>query len=306
MQKNKTTEMELIRKKAGFYKTLSIFLACVILFFCLFEAFRYVRYNYQALGLIDADKKGPHYKQIKQIIEPLRYSGLKILLDAGTRLSVDFENKKWFIHNVRRFDKNGNIVLKEGRYGLCGDLAIYTYEKILPLFEDKYSIEFLRAAESNFFPVPNGSHIVLMISDKSFSIIPDIYIIDPSFRIYKRAEYFEDYIFFPTEKPLDLHKDKKKYETLPINTQYPILIRNDFMVGIAIDSVDGKFDKQNYAIFLSATKRHRYFSRTIFSLRKKDGIVEKAENKDLALKVLSKQEFEDLRERLSYFFYNIQ
>ena len=194
MDKQTMQELNILRRKLLRYRIITILCLCITLSLVTIETIRWIRANALELGLINIEEEAPFYRQVKEIMEPLRYSGLKDFFDPDTRLSIEFEDKRWTLHNIHHFDKDGRVLLKEDRFGLCGDLAAYIYERITPFLNNTYSIDFLRAAESSFFPLPKGSHIVLKITDNSFSLIPRVYILDPSFRKYKRIEYFDEYI----------------------------------------------------------------------------------------------------------------
>jgi hypothetical protein len=306
MESEKSRELSFLRRKARSYGILSIFLALAVISLLSLEVFRFVRENARELGLIDIDERAPHYKRIKELMDPLRYSGVGDMLDPDTRLSVDFESGRWILHNVHHFDEDGKVVLRDGRYGLCGDLAAYMYQRISPLMEDDYLIEFVRVAESDFFPAPHGSHIVLKITDRSFSLIPNIYVLDPSFRKYRRIEYFDTYMFYDDGPDLDFYYKKKRDETFPVGIEYPILIKNDYIAGMVMYRVDGKFDKENFSLILSLTRRNRYFSRPVYAIEKRGGVVRILKNEELALKVLGREEFDRLCERLSDFFEGIE
>ncbi|MDD5668884.1 MAG: hypothetical protein PHE58_02485, partial [Candidatus Omnitrophica bacterium] len=108
----------------------------------------------------------PHYKTVMTIVQPLRYSGLPMFLREDVRLTIDSTKQIWKISNLHRFNSKGNVVLEDNRYGLCGELAGYVYQNIKTLFDNKYSISFLRVSESGYFLSPQSSHIVLLINDK--------------------------------------------------------------------------------------------------------------------------------------------
>ncbi|MFA5146943.1 MAG: hypothetical protein WC515_06205 [Candidatus Omnitrophota bacterium] len=306
MNKKSIQDLEKLRKKAVFYRTLSILFACIIISISAAESIRWIRENAMELGLIDIDAKGPYHKEIKELMEPIRYSGLKDLLDANTRLSVDFEKKEWTLHNIHQFDKDGKILLKENRFGLCGDLAAYMYEKVSPMLDKRYSISFVSVSESNFFQAPRGSHIALKITDRAINLIPNIYLIDPTFRRYRKIEYFEDYAFYSEMPELPFYKEKSRDETFIAGTQCPILIKGDFLLCIGLDYVDDKFDKDNFVLFLSLTKRHKYFSRPVFALRKRNNVTGTSKDDVLAQKVLGKQEFGELCQKVTLFFNEMQ
>ena len=115
---------------------------------------------------VPALQDAPYYKEIMDIIRPLDYSVIpSLVLQSNIKLSIDFTNKTWSLLNFHQFDSNGNIILDYGRYGLCGELASYTYNRIKYFFNDRYVIKFAQVSESGFFLTPNSSHAVLIIYD---------------------------------------------------------------------------------------------------------------------------------------------
>ena len=47
----------------------------------------------------------PEYDAIMSLLKDLRYSGIPSVLRKDLDLAIDFENKKWFLKNINRFDE---------------------------------------------------------------------------------------------------------------------------------------------------------------------------------------------------------
>ena len=239
----------------------------------------------------------PHAGEINKIIKPLRYSGINNLLNNDVTITIDFNAGTWKFHNIHRFDKEGRILLTNGRDGLCGDLAAYAYSKIRPLMDNKFEIEFLHVAESGFFLDPRASHIALIIRESALFSDKE-YILDPSFQRYEPIDDFDDYQFFERTKMLPFLTEKNTDETFPIGTSTPLLITKDFLIGLMIDHQNGKIDKDNYILSLTATRRYKFAGRYILAFRKKRGEGEVLENKNLAFSLLGQETYEKIKEKL--------
>jgi len=133
--------------------------------------FHWAASNYsQIRSASDIEKGVPYYEEVKKIIEPLRYSGFNALMMPDVKVSIDFTGKQWTLHNIHRFDKNGKVMLSDGRYGICGELAAYVYEKIRLIFPAEYDIKFVSLSESGYFLHPRATHIALAITKHSFLV----------------------------------------------------------------------------------------------------------------------------------------
>ena len=142
-------------------------------------------------------------------------------------LSIDFENKIWKLHNLHRFDNKGDIILEDGKYGTCGELAAHTYKKIERLLGKDYDIKFVETAQSGFFLSPKASHIVLYITEKSGlwrGRDKKIYILDASFHKYGPIGDFEDYLFLEFMSTLPFVERKETDIAMPLSKSIPLLI----------------------------------------------------------------------------------
>lgn len=294
-----------LRKRLVFYRIFSVFLLLFIAAM-IFANRRLIKTGVLEIEkpFISYDKTAPYSKEIKKIIAPLRYSGLSDLMSPDVHISLDFKKRLWRLHNIHRFDKDGKTILQEGRYGLCGELAAYTYEKIHPLLNKGYLIEFVRAAESGYFLGPHASHIILRITGR-FPLTNEIYILDPSFSRYGRIEQFEDYLFFEKTKGLAFVDEQDTDTVFLIDNSTPILIRKQLLIGLVVGENAGIFDKDNFILAITVTRRHKYAGRYIFALRRNKGHREMIEDMGLAKQLLKPGEYTQLRERLIELFEKI-
>jgi len=233
----------------------------------------------------------PKYRQIMSLICPLEYSGLPSLLRKDVNLKIDFQARRWRLENIHRFDNDGQIILDGNRYGLCGELAAYTYAKINPLLESDYTIQFARVAESGFFLQPQSSHIALVIANKKTR---KLFLLDPSFHRYGPLKEYNNYLFYEYRGDLPFLTAQEKDITFEVDTGTPIFIRNDMIIFLTVESVDEKFDKENFTIAITATRRYHYSGRYVFLIRKKDGQEETFENTILAKKLFFPEDYKNL------------
>lgn len=242
-------------------------------------------------------KNLPCYDEIQKIIKPLGYNGIERLKHDDVRIDLDFSSQTWRLCNVHRFNSEGKILLEGGRFGICGELAQYTYEKILPLLGDRYKINFVRAAESGYFLAPRASHFVLIITEKKpFS--PKTYLLDPSFRRYGLIGDFDEYIYFEILENIPGMENKSPDEVFPIGWGVPLLIKRGALIMIEVERNKGKFDKDNFAIVLTATKQNRYSGRLVFSIFKEEGNFNTFENTNVIYGALSENEYAQLKKIL--------
>ena len=243
----------------------------------------------------------PYYDQIMEILQPLRYSGLQALIRPDVQFDMDFDRKLWYIHNIHHFDSNGNIILEEGHDGVCGELSAYVYGRIKPLVGRTYDIKFVRVSESGFFLTPKSTHIVLLIQKKRF-LGASTYLLDPSFQRYGKKEDFDDYYFFDSfdYPPFLVYRYPDVFFDIDHGT--PILIRHNFLVTLEIGSSDGRFDRDNFIVSLTATERDKFAGRYILALRNHEGKAELFENSMLLKQIFDLQDYEPLRAKLIHFF----
>lgn len=248
------------------------------------------------------NEKAPYYTQVKKIIDGQYYSGLAAMLRDDVYLDLDFKGKKWFIRNLQRYEENGQAILEMGKYGTCGQLAYYTYHQIRPLFDQRYNIRFIRVSESQYFPVGKGLHFALKITDLSNPFEPVTYILDPAFRKYGPIDEFVSYEFYESESVLEFAARRGPDEVHPVNNGTPIYIRRSHLLSLSVDDVEGRYDKNNFMIRISALKKHNYANHGLYAIRMRDGRIEFREDKELIEKLLPEEQHRVLRKLADKFF----
>lgn len=295
-----------LQKKLCFRRSITTFLlvVSVIEFLALLIlGFDFVRNHGFELGLPKIESQAPYQKEIKKIIKPLRYSGLQALLRPDVRISLDFQKRSWILHNIHRFDDQGRVVLEEGHYGVCNELSAYVYGKVRPLLGSNYEIEFVRTAESGFFPIPDGSHVILRIIKPSL-FGEHVYILDPSFHRYGSIDKFNDYLFIDTIS-YPFFSESRTDESFNVNNGPPLSIKKNYLLGLIVEEINGKFDQDNFILALTATRRNHYAGRYIFAVRKNSGELQQIENKNLIKMFLEEEEYHQIRQKLVDLFENL-
>lgn len=241
----------------------------------------------------------PHYDKIMEILKPLEYSGIADMIKSDVDLKIDFPAGTWTVTNLHRFDDQGQIKLDHNRYGLCGELSAHVYTKIAPILEDHFDILFLRSVESGFFLRPKSTHIVILLTEKKTQ---ERFFIDPSFQRYGREEDFSDYLFFEAADPKTHLESLKTDVTFPADSQTPLLIRKDFLICLGTELVEQKFDKDNFALVITANKRHEYSGRYVFALRRTEGKTSVFKNEPLLSQLLTLDEIDKISAKMTQWF----
>jgi len=292
-QKEKTILLKRVRL---LYVVLSFFLVVIIalgVYILNDKGLLQININRSSAGL-------PHKEEVYRVINPLRYSGIQMFSSKDVYLTLDFEKGLWILHNIHKFDDNGELVLNEGKYGTCGELAAYTADKLGPIFKDDYKIDFLMASQSGYFLTPKASHIVLRITGRPNG--RQVYILDPSFRRYGAFEDFDDYLFFKELSQLNFMESKVSDIAQQFNTAIPLLIRGEYLLGFVVEHANKQFDRENFVMALTLNKKYNYSGRYLFALRYAEGDTQVFENKRLALETLSEKEWNTLKEKIAELF----
>ena len=234
-----------------------------------------------------AEDKPPHYDEVMEIIKPLEYSGLHYTLPADVTLSVDSAKQTWTLRNIRKYDAEGNILLAEGRYGLCAELAFYTYHRIRPLFSDRYLIKFARVAESDFFDSPESNHVVLFIVDSTAN---EVYLLDPSFHVYGQNSEFKKYTLYSTKDSLEDFERKDADIAFTLDGTLPLLIKKKYLILLSVEAAPKKFDRQNLSFFVIAKRRGSSRGHYLFAVKIKNGKVTTFRNQRATQRLLTEEE----------------
>lgn len=237
----------------------------------------------------------PFQKAILSMIRPLEYSALPVMLDPEVSLEVDFAKRVWILRNFRKYDEAGQLLIREGRYGLCAGLAAHVQQKLKPLLGERYSIEFARATEPDFFDTPQSNHIILVISDRSSG---EIFMLDPSFHRYGRPKVFSDYVLYSGKDVLESIRKTDRDAVFNIGDTMPLVIRNGSLVVFSVESLKGTLDPQNIVLAIGARRRHSSSGRYLFALRKQAGKVEILREEPMIEELLSPEERSQLSRRL--------
>ncbi|MFH1692604.1 MAG: hypothetical protein ABIC68_08615 [Candidatus Omnitrophota bacterium] len=250
------------------------------------------------------DVQAPFQKEIKKIIEPLRYSGVERLLKPNVWTSIDFANGQWTMHNIHEFDAKGCVVLEKGRFGICQELAGYVYEKVKPLLGEKYDINFLCVAEAGFFNYPYGTHVALSIVSKNANK-EEVFFLDPTFHRYGRREQFDDYFVSMQTPQLAIYMQKSPDIVMDVDCLTPLKIKDNYIIGFVVEGVGDHFNKDNFSFGLTAMRKNRYISRLIFALKMVDGKEYVVEDESLIKLLFDPKEYQMIRKKLCEMFARI-
>ena len=220
----------------------------------------------------------PFYEAIMKIMEPLEYSGVPVMVKPQVALNLDFIKRTWTLQNIHEYDSEGRVILEQGRYGLCAELATYLFERIKPFLDGRYEVKFAMVTESGFFAKGQSNHIVLLLMDRSDS---QMYLIDPSFHKYARIKDLPEYRVLNVQDTLAFVKDKSPDFSFGVDQAIPLYIKNDVLLSFSVTSVDGKFDKDNFIFAVSANCRYKYAARDIVLLGRHNKEFEDFEDKAL-------------------------
>jgi hypothetical protein len=284
------------------YRIVIVTLTALTVTLISFCGYMFIENYSEAIRLFTTPSEMPLRDEVMKITKPLKSSFLSTLMRPDVRISLDFENATWTIHNIREFDPEGNLLLEQGRYGRCGELSYHVYQKIGPLLEDKYTTELWLCAESKFFPFMIGDHIVVRITNNGL-LTDNVYIIDPTYGRYGRLEDFDDYVFVKSSN-LGLFLSQNTDDRLEVGVTTPVLLKKQYLISLGVVRVNGVFDSQNFGIALILSRPHRYISRAVAEVRKNKGETETGGFTKLPREIETR-EFYALRKRMIEFFEQI-
>ena len=267
--------------------------------FCFYVSFLFfpvVAIAQEPPRILAVSKELPHYHEVMRLMSRLAYSGLPSILKPQVTLSIDFDKGTSILHNVHEFDAQGKVLLEEGRYGLCAELATYVYEEIKGLFEDRYVIKFARVAESGFFAKDQSNHIVLMVFDK---LSRDIFLIDPSYQRYGQWADLMEYTVLAMHDALYFVRDKSPDVLFAVDQAMPLYIKNDLLLSFAVASVDGVFNRDNYLFVVSVNFRYEKATLDVMAVGRRNGHPDGFERTLLLEKLFSLEEIKALHQKIS-------
>ena len=246
-------------------------------------------------GMSDPLPLPPMYEAIMKIMEPLEYSGVPVMVKPQVSLSIDFNHRTWTLHNIHEYDNQGGVILEEGHYGLCAELATFLFEKIKPLLNGRYEVKFAMASEAGFFSEGQSNHIVLLLVD---GLDKQVYLMDPSFHKYGRINDFPEYHILNIQDTLSFLKDKSPDFSFGADQAIPLYIKNDSLLSFSVTSVDGRFDKDNFIFAISANRRYKFASRDIVLIGRKNKEFLDFEDKPMLNELLTPDEIKILFDKL--------
>ena len=270
------------------------------------EGIRLAREHAIDLGWTQIARNAPQRELVQSILRDLRYDGVSIVMKPDFRIKINLKDQTWTVYGVHRYGPDGRVMLEDGRYGICGDLSAHVFDRLRPKLDPSYGIEFVRVAESQFFPASLSAHYVLRILQPQPEGPPQTYILDPSFHRYGPMSDFEDYLFYEPLNELEFVRHKSASEMMPIGSGMPIILHSKVLLGIVIGREGDQFDKDHYRLSLVATFRYRYAGRRLLSIRRTGDHTEVFENKETIRKALPLSEYEPLRRRLLEIFQSME
>ena len=247
------------------------------------------------VGRCDLSPVPPFYDAIMKIIDPLQYSGFEVMVKPQVVLSVDFDKWTWTLHNIHEYDSQGGIILEKGRFGLCAELATFLFEKIKSLLDGRYEVKFAMVTESGFFSAGQSNHIVLLLVDKSDN---QVYLIDPSFHKYARMKDLPEYHVLNIQDTLSFVKDRSRDVSFGVDQAIPLYIKNDVLLSFSVTSVDGKYDRDNFILVISANRRYKFAGRDIVVIGRRNKEFEDFEDRSMLTQLLTPDEIKTLFDKL--------
>lgn len=237
----------------------------------------------------------PLSTDIMKIMQPLEYSGFPAMARPGVSLGLDFNKRVWILKNIHTYDKQGGVILEQGRFGLCAELATYLYAQLKPKLTPRYGVKFAMVSESGFFTQARANHIVLLILDQ---VDRQLYLADPSFHVYGRLKDLPDYQVLNTQDTLSFVKDQSPDVSFSVDQATPLYIKGDFLLSFAVTSVDGRFDKDNFIFVISAQRRYKDSVKDIVMIGRRKGEFMDIQDKAILTGLLTEQEVNTLFARL--------
>ena len=247
------------------------------------------------VGLCDPLPPPPLYDAIMKIMAPLEYSGVPVMVKPQVDLIVDFKSWKWALRNIHEYDSQGGVILEQGRFGLCAELATFLFEKIKPLLGGRYEVKFAMVAESGFFSAGQSNHIVLLLVDRSDH---QVYLIDPSFHKYARMKDLPEYHVLNIQDTLSFVKDRSRDVSFSVNQAIPLYIKNDVLLSFSVTSVDGRYDRNNFIFVISAMRRYKFAGRDIVVIGRRNKEFEDFEDRSMLNMLLTQDEIKILFDKL--------
>lgn len=273
-------------------------LAAATLSACLIATFLYVQDHGSYENTPPINAKAPFVKEVKEFLAPLRYSGIEAFLRKNATIQLNFAENTWVFKNKWQFDENGMLLLDNGVYGVCGELATFTFQKLGTMFlEQGYEIKIVSVSESGFFPsMLHPSHFILKIQNPKQPGM--VYYLDPSFKRYGLETDFENYLFFNEHDPQHFAQKAASDSSFDVGTGSPLLIQKNFAINFSVQRQNNAFELDNFSLGIYAVKKHHYYQKPLFWIFRSKGRTLIGEDREVALEILDDEVYERLRRRI--------
>ncbi|MCM8774776.1 MAG: hypothetical protein NC930_00230 [Candidatus Omnitrophica bacterium] len=242
----------------------------------------------------------PREMEIREIIQSLTYSAIPALLRPEVKLGIHPADRVWSLANYRKYDSEGNVMLEEGKYGICTELVRYVYRRIKGLYPPGYTIEYVRVKEPCFFSQENTIHYILRVQDPALNT----YIIDPTFHRYRRLEDAADYTILESRNFLVL----PPHLVFSLNTGIPILIRNDYLIDLTVvmDTAAKRLNRRNFFLVLAAVPKFHTDQAVQLLILKRSGRKSwRYEDRKEAERIIGPSDYYKIRKRMLEWFREI-
>ncbi|MBF0532856.1 MAG: hypothetical protein HQL23_07165 [Candidatus Omnitrophica bacterium] len=233
----------------------------------------------------------PYFDRITAVVKSVDYSGYHAMVNPEVALNIDFANQTWSLSNLFKYDSQGEILLEEGRYGLCGRLAAHVYRQIKPWLQKEFEIKFIQAAEPTFFSGPRSSHMILAMVNKNDG---RQFFIDPSFHKYGTKEVFSGYQFLEIRDSLSMFADRATGLAFKLGQAHPLLIREGLLVSFSVTSVDDKFDLDNFFLAITVNRPYEIIGKDIAVIGRYNGRFESFQDPVLLNRLLRPDEVDKI------------
>jgi hypothetical protein len=239
----------------------------------------------------------PYQEEIQAMLNQIEYSGFEVLKNPEVTLDMDYEKGTWTLHNIHHYDAQGDILLDQGKYGLCAELSTYVYEKLEKVVDlQKYYLRLAMVTEPRFFTTTESNHIVVLINDKQTDVT---YLIDPSYRIYRPLSDLSGYQIIGIEDALTFTKKKTRDVVLKVNQARPLFIRDDLLLSLSVTSVDDQYNKENFLFVVTANKKGKKEGANIMVVGRYKGEMQSYESRQFLEVFLSPSDMAILYQKLT-------
>lgn len=303
-QKSSRVEIEVesirLKRLAARWRNAALALAALLSALAVHDGVGWLRENFpDELEWAEVDKTAPAAAKVEELIAPLRYSGFQPLTNPAVSISIDPAGKTWALRNIRTYDAAGEVTLDQGRYGICGELAAFTYPRVKKILGPGYAVQVIRASESSYFPVGASDHYLILITDLSDT--SNVYALDPSFHRYGPISRFKNYAFYSSRQSFLMNHGTDMRQSARVGL--PLLIRKGHLMLLSITpNDDGAFDAGNHTLKLTLFGKNEYQGSDVLVLERRNGVARSTEDDGSLRSFLGDADYGTLRRRITELF----